>query len=96
MDDRGQQLLHARGLRRIDPRRDRSAPLAELAERRRDLLRRLARAEHELGHAGAQLAVMIDHRRADRVDDLGVRQVADLMRRGLRRDLAGAHFVEES
>ena len=61
----------------IDARRERTAPARELAHRRRDLLGRLARAVDQLGHAGAQLAMVIDH---DRLGGLGIRQLADLVR----------------
>ena len=60
----GTQRAHRARLVGVDARRERAAArLRELAQRARDLLGGLARAVHELGHAGAQLAVVIDHDR---------------------------------
>ena len=59
------RVRHARrdraGLVVIDERRERStAAPRELGQRRRDLLGGLARAEHQLRHAGPRLAIVID------------------------------------
>ncbi len=86
-----------RRLRGIDASRERpTTTRRELAEGGGDLLGGLAGAVDQLGHAGAQLAVVIDHGGPDRVRDLGVRQRADLAGGLGGRDGAGTNLVEEA
>ena len=93
--DLGHQRAQRLGPRGVDPGGDRPAgPARQLAHRRGDLLGGLAAAEHDLRDAGAQLAVVVDHRAADGVGDLGVRQIAEPIHGVGRRQRAGAHLVE--
>ena len=57
-----------------------------------DLLGGLAEAEHHLGEAGAQVAMMIDAREAE----ILVRQVGQLAQRLVDGGVAGAHALEQS